>query len=154
MNCYSIWLLLMGMLLPTAELQQHFVTVDESVIRIERKGDGCIVGIPFQIREPYHIQAVSGAQDNVIPTTVLFENNEHFEIVHYEFTSLKHDTVFLDQVPSRVLSGSFEVRVFLKYPGRNLSKIPPLKGELGYQACNDRQCFFPRTLAFNVTLKE
>lgn len=154
MNCYSIWLLLISMVLPSPELQQHFVTVDESVIRIERKGDGCIVGIPFQIREPYHIQAVSGAQDNVIPTTISFEENEHFKIVQYEFSSLKHDTVFLDQVPSRVLSGTFEVSVFIKYPRGNLSKIPALKGELGYQACNDRQCFFPRTLAFNVDLKE
>ncbi len=154
MNCYSIWLLLMAMLFPTAESQQHFVRVDESVIRIERKGDDWVVGIPFEIQEPYHIQAVSGAQDNVIPTTISFEENEDFEIVHYEFTALKHDTVFLDQVPSRVLSGSFEVSVFIKYPGGNLSKKPPLKGELGYQACNDRQCFFPRTLAFNVALKE
>lgn len=154
MNCYSIWVVLMSTLLPSAELQQHFVTVDESVIRVERKGDGWIVGIPFQIREPYHIQAVSGAKDNVIPTTISFEENEHFEIVHYNFTSLKHDTVFLDQVPNKVLSGTFEVSVFIKYPKGNLSKIPPLKGELGYQACNDRQCFFPRTLTFNVDLKE
>lgn len=154
MNCYSTLLLLIGMVLPSPELQQHFVSVDESAIRIVRKGDGWMAGIPFQIHEPYHIQAVSGAQENVIPTTITFENNEHLEIVQYEFTALQHDTVYLDEVPSKVLSGTFKVNVFFKIPGGNQSKVPPLKGSLAYQACNDRQCFFPRTLAFQAAIKE
>lgn len=154
MNCYSIWLLIMVVILPAAEFQQQFVSVDESAIRIVRERDGWIAGIPFQIHEPYHIQAVSGAQENVIPTTITFDNNEHLEIVQYEFTALQHDTVYLDSVPSKVLSGTFEVNVFFKVRGGNSAKVPPLNGILAYQACNDRQCFFPRTLAFQASIKE
>lgn len=154
MNCYSIWLLLMGMLLTGARGQQQFVSVDESAIRVVRSDDDWIAGISFHIRKPYHIQEVSGTRENVIPTTISFEKSEHFEIVKHEFTSLKYDTVYLDDAPSRVLSDTFEVRVFLKFPAGNSESTPSLKGGLDYQACNDRQCFFPRTLEFNILLKE
>jgi hypothetical protein len=144
----------MAMLIPGVQGQQQFVSVDESAIRVIRRDDGWIAGIPFQIHKPYHIQEVSGAQENVIPTTISFEKSEHLEIVKYEFTSLKYDTVYLDHVPSRVLSDTFEVSVFLKFPSGHSEGIPSLKGGLDYQACNDRQCFFPRTLEFNIPLKE
>jgi len=144
----------MGMLVTGVRGQQEFVSVDESAIRVVRSDDGWIAGIPFHIRKPYHIQEVSGAQENVIPTSISFEKSQHFEIVKHEFTSLKYDTVYLDHVPSRVLSDTFEVSVFLKFPPGHSEGIPSLKGGLVYQACNDRQCFFPRTLEFNIPLKK
>lgn len=153
MNFYSLWLLLLGMLTSAPQEQHHFVSLEESAIRIVKEKEGWRAGIPFLIQEPFHIQDISGEQEHVIPTTISFESSELFEIVQYEFGALKYDTVYLDQVPSKVLSGSFEVRVFIKSLAEPSESPLLLKGELVYQACNDRQCFFPRTLTFIIPLR-
>lgn len=151
MNYYNI--LLSFIIVLSGIQQKQFVNFDKDEVRQTKQKELIIVVIPFNIDEGYHIQAESETKDNLIATEITFEKNKDFNIIDQEFSLTHYETVVLNQFTHKVLSNKLEVTVTLK-PKRKISSLNnKLKGKLYYQACDDRQCFFPRTLNFVATIK-
>lgn len=150
MNYYSIFIFISLSLFGVQTKQ--FVKLNQDDLKIIKDKNIVTIVLPFEILDGYHIQAESDTKDNLIATEITFEKNERFEIIKQEFSKVYYETVVLNEFSHRVLSDRFEVTVTLK-----LNKVGPdfdheLIGGLFYQACDDRQCFFPRTVDFVVAL--
>ncbi|HEX9827543.1 MAG TPA: hypothetical protein VGA80_13170, partial [Flavobacteriaceae bacterium] len=97
----------------------------------------------------YHIQSEKIFDNNLIPTEVHFDVPDGYKILNYQFSKVNRETITLDQLKCEVLSNDLEVTLLLEQRTTS-NKAPELKGYLYYQACDDRQCFYPRNLHFNV----
>ena len=131
--------------------QTQLVDLITDEVDIQKKNDCVTVVLPFEIQDGFHIQDINDTKDNLIATKITFADEEDFEIAHFKIASLNYDKVILDQIEHRVLSNRLEVVVTIKTSIKH-SKSILLKGKFYYQACNDRQCFFPRTLNFEVPI--
>ena len=131
--------------------QSTFVEYNATDVRVKKEGTLIEITLPFSIAEGYHIQDAFDTQDNVLPTKISFKESLQYKVVEYSYSQVNYDTVVLDKVSHKVMGGLMEVRVALEETGNDVGPTI-FSGELFYQACNKRQCFFPRTLAFQVTL--
>lgn len=150
MNYYSIFLSLI--LSVSTVAQKQFVSFDDEAVSIARQNEELTIVIPFNIIEGYHIQAASDTKDNLIATEVVFEQNVNYKIVTQNFTLTNYETVVLNEFTHRVLSKSLEMTITLKLSTGSVDSSMKLKGQLLYQACDDKQCYFPRILDFKITL--
>lgn len=149
MNYYKVLALCIISLLSIQSKQ--FVDFNKDEVRISKNNEIISVVLPFQIHEPYHIQTEKIVDNNLIPTEIHFETPEGYEILGYEFSKAKREILMLDQLKCEVLSGKLEITLELKQKTPSTKPLN-LKGNLYYQACDDRQCFYPRTLHFNLKL--
>ncbi len=108
------------------------------------------VRLPFEVLEGYHIQSYSEISGGLIATEITFKENNNYTIEHQEFSLKQHETIVLNGAEHSVISNRFEIMVTLKRTENTSNVI--LEGDLYYQACTDRQCFFPRTLNFQLPL--
>lgn len=127
---------------------KQFVSFDASGITKSQEHQIVTVTLPFEILEGYHIQTELESNTDFIRTELIFEDSDLFEVVNYEFAIKENKTIVLDQHPHDVLSNKFVVTVVLKLNKNVILSDFKLKGQLYYQACDNRQCFFPRTLTF------
>lgn len=131
--------------------QKQFVEVKEDAIRTEQAGNLARIVIPFEVEEGYYIQDFAEVVGNVLPTNFTVDDNSAFEKIEQELTAQNFDFVKLDRVTHKVIRGGFEIDVIVRL--KEYSQYQEtLKGELFYQTCNSRKCFFPRTLKFEIPL--
>ncbi|MGM5469428.1 hypothetical protein ACS386_04060 [Flavobacteriaceae bacterium LMO-SS05] len=131
---------------------KQFVSFKDDEVKISAKGKHLTVVLPFQILEKYHIQTEKVESNNLIPTEIHFEGPEGYKILGFEFSKALREALILGGLKCEVLSNYLEVTLHLE-KNITLSKALNIKGYLYYQACDDRQCFYPRTLDFNVNFK-
>ncbi|WP_027136702.1 hypothetical protein [Gaetbulibacter saemankumensis] len=129
--------------------EKQFVSIVEEGIDI-RKGHGLVeILIPFKIQDGYHIQDLFDTKDELIPTEIKFKASHGCEVVQYKFVNLHYNTLQINEFEHRVISGVMEISVVLKCENSAINS-GSLQGVLKYQTCNNRQCFFPRTLDVKV----
>jgi len=133
-------------------IQKHFVEFDDDLLRTAKQGDSIVVVLSFNVQEGYHIQDVTNTKDNLITTEIKLQQHSDYTILNQEFTTTNYESVTLNQFTHRVLSNILEVTVTLKLENKSIDPDLNLKGHLMYQACDDKQCYFPRTLNFSVKL--
>lgn len=148
MNYFSYLLALFFLLFQ--DTQMDFVSFKEEDIQLEKINNEVKIILPFKIKAGYHIQAEKDIPENIIPTEFSVQENPGFEVLEKQFIIREYDTVILDKVIHKVLSDEFQVELLIK--PYSLDKPLNLKGELYYQACDERQCFYPRKLNFDIFL--
>lgn len=148
MNYYNSLLLLIT--LSVIQPQGEFVNFLKEESSIEVRDHKFIAQLVFQVQPGYYIQADTGVPENIVPTSVRFEKNRNYHISNYSFKIASIDTVILDKTIYRVISDKFLLEIDIQ-PNKKLTS-QTLKGVLKYQACNNRQCFFPRNLPFEIKL--
>ena len=148
MSCFKYLIpVILFLLLP---IQQEFVGFRKQESSIEITDKKLKAQLVFQVLPGYHIQAESEVPDNIIPTSVRFEANKFYKISDHSFKIPTYDTVVLGETIHKVISDKFRLEVEI-VPQKKFN-TQTLKGVLSYQACDDRQCFFPRNLPFEIRL--
>ena len=128
----------------------QFVEFVETDVVIVKDNDYATITIPFEVLPTYHIQSNIGMSNGTIATKVTFKDHQSYKVEHQEF-SLRHDRIIiLNGDEHQVMANRFEIKVTLKLNENNSNE--KLEGELYYQTCTDRQCLFPRTLNFKISL--
>ncbi|MCH4822585.1 hypothetical protein ML462_05315 [Gramella lutea] len=146
MSCYKYHFILLTFLIFLP--QKEFVAFLPERTIIESKDDKLHIELRFLVKPGFHIQAEDEVPDNIIPTSINFHLPESKHIIKKYFVIKSYDTVIFGENIHKVISSDFTV--ILEVGIENTPKI--LKGELSYQACDDRQCFFPRKLPFKLSL--
>jgi len=147
MNFYSLIVCFFVFLSSIQE--KHFVEFKEDEVKISTNKEYVTVALPFEILKAYHIQTEKVVDNNLIPTKIHFDDPDGFKILDYKFSKVQRDNLVLDQLKCEVLSGRLEITLELEKKS-STNKSLDLKGYLYYQACDDRRCFYPRSLHFNV----
>lgn len=132
--------------------QSQFVEINEDAIEVIKKNETAIVIIPFKIKKGFHIQDIKNVKDNLIATVVSIKDHDDYEIVDQKLTRSIYENVTLDKVNHQVLSDEFEVTITLKQRNNSNFSNSRLLGSVYYQTCNKKQCFFPRTLNFDILI--
>lgn len=147
MNCSnSLFLIPLFLLL----IQTEFLRFEKDETEISSDKKQVQIILPFRINDGFHIQPVKNVPENYIPTEIYFEPNDLFEVSNFEFIDTHYDTVTLDKTEQIVLSGSFRVKVIIKPFEKGINQSKKLKGKINYQACDERQCYYPRSLEFEI----
>lgn len=109
------------------------------------------VSIPLAIEKGFHIQANNPGNKRFIATTLELEKNPSIEVLSIEFPDGKEFKIKSSPDPVRVYEGKVDIVVKLK-PNQNQKKIS-LNAKLRYQACDDKNCFFPVNKELKINLK-
>ncbi len=131
-------------------VQNDFVVLKNEETTISSNKDYTEVILLFTIKPGYHIQSNEEVPENIIPTSITFETSQSYRISLQELIVPVYDTVVLDETPHMVISDEFQVKVHLRSLNAESSGSNLLKGILTYQACDDKKCYFPRELKFEI----
>ena len=148
MNFYSF--ILCSFVFLSSFQDKHFVAFKSDEVKISTNQELITVSLPFEILENYHIHTEKIEENNFIPTEIHFDEPDGFIIVSVQFSKVHRETLMLGELKCEVLSDDLEVTIQLTKNTHSTSNLI-LKGYLYYQACDDRQCFYPRNLHFEVT---
>ena len=148
MNFYNLIALCLITLFSFQEKQ--FVKFKDNEVKISKDQKYITITLPFEILENYHIQSEKVVDNNFIPTEIHFNDPKGFKIVDYKFSKIQRENLILGDIKCEVLSNQLEVTIKLEKTTLNI--LLDLKGYLYYQACDDRQCFYPRNLRFELKM--
>lgn len=134
------------------QLQTDFVALDNDLTEININDAYTEVIISFSIEPGYHIQSDKDVPENIIPTSITFEPSSAFTISLQELLIPAYNTIYLNKIPHEVISDEFQAKVHLRLLDSKKLSSETLKGVLTYQACDNRKCYFPRDLKFEIAL--
>ena len=130
-----------------------FVTVMPAEPAAVVKGQAAELAVRVKIKKGFHIQANPAADEFLIPTTLAVKANK--DIVPGE-------PVYPPGTPYRLQDSkedllTYEDEAVIKLPVKALDSAAAgnadLAGELKFQPCDDRRCFFPRSIPVLIPVK-
>ncbi|HEX2787739.1 MAG TPA: protein-disulfide reductase DsbD [Ignavibacteria bacterium] len=113
--------------------------------------DTVSMALKMVIKEKYHINSYQVADPTLIKTAISSGSNE-FKLIGTYFPPDKEYKFEFSDNKIKVYEGT--VYIGLKFTGSDLkpgSYEIPIK--INYQACDDKQCYAPKTINFNVPVK-
>lgn len=116
-------------------------------------GQSFQVVITATIKQGFHINSNKPTDEFLIPTVVSLDQTKGivFDSVRYPEPQFKVFSYLTGKRPV------YEGKISIVAQGKVLEGISPgdikLSGSLRYQACDDRRCFVPDTVRFEVSLK-
>ncbi len=130
-----------------------FVTIIPSKPMAVAKGRPTQLAVRVKIKKGFHIQANPAAEEFLIPTTLTVKAGVGI---------VPGEPIYPPGIPYR-LKGSkedlltYEDEVMIKLPVKVLDSAlagnANLTGELNFQPCDDRRCFFPRSAPVVIPVK-
>ena len=130
-----------------------FVTIEPAKPLTVSKGQTAELTVRAQIKKGFHIQANPAADEFLIPTTLTIETIKGIipeEPIYppgiaYRLKGIEEDLL------------TYEDEVMIKLPVKVLDSAPTgnasLTGKLKYQPCDDRSCFFPRSVPVVIPIE-
>lgn len=129
----------------------HVKLAETPVINL-KPGEQTIAAIKFEITQGFHIMSDNPGSENLLPTTfkiepvkeiefgkIIFPASSTFKIKGTEEIFNVFDSTIIINIPvsagTKIVKGKYE-----------------LEGNLFYQACDNRKCYFPKELKFPVTI--
>lgn len=126
------------------------ITVPEIVAHA---GESTVLKMKIEIKKGYHIQANKVNDDFLIPTNLEIIEYKNIITGMQQFPPPKKFKLEDLDILLDVYDGVFEIRI----PTTVEKEIPKgkhiLKANLQYQACDNKTCLFPKTIAFFFTIK-
>ena len=126
------------------------VTVPEVIVHA---GKTATINMYVSIKKGYHIQANKVIDGFIVPTTIEIENHEIITTGEYVFPICKKFKLEGTSDYLLVYDGSFKITIPFKTDERVQKGKYDLEAKLHYQACDAKTCFFPKTVAFSVSIK-
>jgi thiol:disulfide interchange protein DsbD len=154
-NWYVIGMLIVGLL--TAGLAQQSPQ-DILSVELHANRDGAAPGSTIEIAlvididHPWHVYAPEGNDDFVIPVEPLIDtDSQPFELGEWRYPEADNIAVAGVKEPAAVYGGRLVLRNTLKINAQETGTVL-VKGELGFQACDDTQCLIPGYKDFELNL--
>lgn len=150
-NNNSIFIILIGVvgLMRAQNPPTQWVQLQDTVYQVQ-KGRNTIT-LKFVIAHGYHIQANEEVMDWVLPSKLEMDSINGVSAVSMYFPKA-HDFYLLGiDAPLKVFSNTLVVELEFEITETYDSSIL-WNGGLSYQACDGKQCFYPRTLPFTLQL--
>jgi DsbC/DsbD-like thiol-disulfide interchange protein len=117
-------------------------------------GASAKVELKFRILPGYHINSEKPAGELLIPTTLTLNAADGLSVASVAYPKPKELVFeFAPEEKLNVYDGDITVAATLKAAPSAAPGTRTLKGELRYQACNDRACFPPRKLPVEVEVR-
>lgn len=141
------------MALSTVAQETEFVSIEPLNETLLKPGEKKMLELNFTVLEGYHIQADSRHVKDLIPTALSFTDVEDIRIENIKYPDPKMFYMEGVQDPLPVFGGEVLVSVSIEASKAVPKNTYTIKGELTYQACDAKKCYFPRKLPFKVPVR-
>jgi len=129
----------------------QYVTLEKAkAVSLSAKGQTQAV-VTASVLKDHHIQANPATLPNLIPTELTFEALSGVEVGKVVYPASKPWKLTSAAKVIQTYEGKVDFKAPLKASGIKPGKYE-LKGTLRYQACNDKNCFFPMTIPVSIPL--
>lgn len=105
------------------------------------------------IEKGWHLYALKTGSPDVFPTEITFTPSEEYELID----SVSQGIPIVKQEPvfDNALLSFFEQEATFKQKIKIKSEKPfSIKGQISFQACDDKQCIFPQPIEFEIKINE
>ncbi len=116
-------------------------------------GETFKVAVLVKINPGWHIHANELSDQFLIPTELFFEENEKIEATQYHYPEPKLEKYEYSESALEVYDGDIILGALVKTSSELKPGKYTLKGELDYQACDDRSCLSPKKIEFEIAFK-
>jgi len=117
-----------------------------------KRGAPAVVTLKVELPAGFHANSSKPNDPNLIPLLLKWTGGPLQDgVISYPKPQLEQYT-FTAGKPISVVTGAFELVTKFKVPATVELGPAAQIGTLRYQACNDRMCFAPKTVAVNVTV--
>jgi hypothetical protein len=120
---------------------------------IVKAGDISTIKISVEVKDEYHIQANQVKDESLIPTKLELSSTDKFIMKGIKYPAPKKFKLEGTDTYLDVLDGKFEIRTFVNSQKQLPKGIYILNAKLSYQACNSKQCLFPRSVEFPIKIE-
>jgi hypothetical protein len=117
-----------------------------------RRGTVVSVKLSCQLQPGFHVNSNKPADDFLIPLRLTWEKGV-LDAPEVVFPKALSKTFGFSEKPLLVYEGTFEVETRFRVPAGAASGLGLMMGKLRYQACNDRECFPPKTIEVRAPLQ-
>jgi len=131
------------------EQQDGVVTVNVPVVRVSA-GTSSTAVLELRVKDGYHIQADSVADEFLVPTRLAMETGDFLRADTPDFPPAVEYKLQGTGNTWMVYSGRLEIRVPFGVPADAPEGGRNWRGTLTYQACEDGRCLPPDTLEFHI----
>jgi len=118
-----------------------------------KRGSKAMVKVPVTVTKGFHIQSNPASEKYLIPTTLKFEPVKGIKLAEPIFPKPKPFLLSGSTKKINTYDGKFEVQVPLSSDTTIAKGNKILKGKFRYQACDQKNCFFPKTIPVNVPVQ-
>jgi thiol:disulfide interchange protein DsbD len=106
-----------------------------------------------EVQPGYHINDHHPSLDYLIPTEVKLEPSQQVASADVSYPKGQPRKFAFSDAPLSVYEGTVQFDVALELAPRTLPGSYEVKGQLGYQACNDHACLPPANLPLTFSFK-
>jgi len=141
---------MLAVLLPTLWPQSNTdrVTVGQTQKVVGKRNDAVQTKIPVSILEGYHVNSNTPSDEYLIPLKVTWTSLGALEGGQVTYPAAEKISVG-DQSLS-VFTGKFDLGVSFKVSAKAPAGPGIASGKLGFQACNNKMCFPPKSIEISV----
>lgn len=123
---------------------EQLVQIGAALQAAAEPGKGRLL-LSVRIGEGWHINSHTPSEDYLIPTSVALDPAPSVEAGPARYPEGKLLKFAFSDKPLSVYEGRFAIEIPLAWTGGSL---PVVTGKLEFQACNDKQCLAPASVAF------
>lgn len=116
-------------------------------------GETFKIAVLVKISPGWHIHASELSDQFLIPTELLFEENEKTEVTQFHYPEPKLEKYEYSASELEVYDGEIILGAWVKTSSELKPGKYTLKGELDYQACDNRSCLSPKKIEFEIAFK-
>jgi Disulphide bond corrector protein DsbC len=134
--------------------QAQYVTVAPVDAVAVAPGKTAVVTVDCRVAPGFHVNSNKPNSELLIPTEFKFSLPTEIMIAGVTYPEGQQLTFpFMPNEPLSVYSGDFEVTASVRASQHLLPGSYRVHAQLKYQACNDRQCFAPKTVPVDFDVK-
>ena len=116
-------------------------------------GETFKVALLVKISPGWHIHANELADQFLIPTELIFEESDKIEVTKFHYPEPKLEKYEYSESELEVYDGEIMLGALVKANSELKPGTYKWKGELGYQACDNRSCLAPQKIEFEISFK-
>jgi Disulphide bond corrector protein DsbC len=141
--------MLAAMLLPTLWPQStDRVTVGQPAKVVGKRSDAVTTKIPVIILDGYHVNSNTPSDEYLIPLKVTWTSLGALE--GGQVTYPKAEKITVGDQSLSVFTGKLDLTANFKVSAKAPAGPGVAAGKLSFQACNNKMCFPPKSVEFNV----
>ena len=116
------------------------------------RGQTVTATIGIVLKPGYHINCDQPADDYLIPFRLTWEAGA-LRALGVEYPEPKQENYSFSDKPLSVFTGDFEVVTRFAVPATASAGRSVMRGKVRYQACTDKLCLPPKTVAFELPVE-
>jgi hypothetical protein len=124
------------------------LTVGQPEKVVGKRNDAVQTKIPVSILDGYHVNSNTPSDEYLIPLKVTWTSLGALE--GGQVTYPKAEKITVGDQSLSVFTGKFDLGVSFKVSAKAPAGPGIATGKLGFQACNNRMCFPPKSVEINV----